>query len=205
MKKRIFTMVMSLSLLGAAAVTVANTTSVSAVTQDGFEDRQYALKKYKTSNPATYAKYSKSCMNEIKDGAWTTTQIAQVVNDGYLAEYVDELVSLGYYIPTTTQNVAKANGTEVSTAGAGYSAVFNADFYYKNNVDLQKNIGNDATALLNHFITVGMTEGRQASAEFNLAAYKKNNPDLVAVFGDNNVDYYMHYMTSGKAEKRIAK
>ena len=57
---------------------------------------------------------------------------------------------------------------------------------------------------LNHFVTVGMSEGRQGNKEFNLSIYKANNPDLVSAFGDDNTKYYEHYISTGKAEGRKA-
>lgn len=144
-------------------------------------------------------------MEEIREGAWSTTQISKIVNDGYLLEYKDELTKLGYYVPATIQANPQSNDSQVSDTGTNYSAVFNAEYYMNKYPDLKANIGNNAAALLNHFITVGMAEGRQGSEEFKLEAYKKNNADLVAVFGNDNASYYTHYITSGKAEKRIAK
>lgn len=84
-----------------------------------------------------------------------------------------------------------------------YAPVYNAKEYIRFNLDVAT-LGGNQKALLEHFITVGMKEGRQGSSQFNLAAYKANNPDLVALFGDDNVKYYEHYMAGGKAEGRVA-
>lgn len=85
---------------------------------------------------------------------------------------------------------------------ASYAAVFDYHYYAQCYPDLQAVFGNDEAALLNHFITCGMAEGRQGNAEFNVQYYKARYADLQAVFGENLPAYYMHYMTCGKAEGR---
>lgn len=86
-----------------------------------------------------------------------------------------------------------------------YSAVFDADYYYNTYPDLQQNIGNDPAALLKHFTTVGMREGRSGNALFNVKAYMQNNLDLLPVYGAKDLsNYYIHYITCGKNENRIA-
>lgn len=207
MKRRILTLVLALTIVCGTCIGVcigvANTTQVYAVQQYHLDYVKDTLIETKKSDVARYNKISTLVMNEIRDGAWSTEQIADLIDNGCLSEYKDELTSLGYYVSNVTQE--STNGGTAVTSGAGYSAVFNAEYYYNKYPDLQANIGTDSTALLNHFITVGMVEGRQASTDFNLDVYKKNNPDLVKVFETNNVAYYNHYITAGKAEKRIAK
>ena len=84
-----------------------------------------------------------------------------------------------------------------------YSAVFDAAYYYNNYPDLRQNIGNEPAALLNHFITLGMKEGRNGNSSFNVKAYMYNNPDLLAVYGaDDYSDYYIHYICNGQNEGR---
>lgn len=86
-----------------------------------------------------------------------------------------------------------------------YSAVFDADYYYNAYADLQQNIGNDPAALLKHFITSGMKEGRNGNAAFNVKAYMYNNLDLVATYGAGDyTNYYIHYICHGQREGRAA-
>ena len=93
----------------------------------------------------------------------------------------------------------------VSSGGVDYSAVFDAEYYYRAYPDVQEAIGHDADKLLNHFITSGMKEGRVAKADFNVRDYMKNNLDLLAVFGVKDLSkYYYHYIESGKKEGRNA-
>ena len=86
-----------------------------------------------------------------------------------------------------------------------YSAVFDADYYYSEYADLRSSIANDSKALLQHFVSFGMQEGRRGNAEFDVDAYMENNPDLVQVFGtDDLTSYYLHYISYGKKEGRVA-
>ena len=83
--------------------------------------------------------------------------------------------------------------------------VFDADYYYENNPDLQTAIGADADKLMRHFLDNGMAEGRQGCESFEVHAYKENNEDLADAFGENWASYYDHYMNHGCAEGRVCK
>lgn len=87
-----------------------------------------------------------------------------------------------------------------------YSAVFDADYYYNTYADLQSAIGKDDHALLQHFITYGMNEGRSGNSEFNVKVYMNNYSDLRQAFGTQDLkSYYLHYIKYGKTEGRSAK
>ena len=89
--------------------------------------------------------------------------------------------------------------------GTDYAAVYNYEYYRKNNADLQKIFGEDSAKYLKHFVQYGMNEGRQGNDEFILYIYKSNYSDLEAAFKSNNAAYYKHYIKYGKAEGRNAK
>lgn len=82
------------------------------------------------------------------------------------------------------------------------SPVFDADYYYLYNTDVSSVIGYDKIALLNHFLTQGMAEGRQGDAAFNVQYYMNNNPDLIPLYGNDLSQYYMHYINYGQYEGR---
>ena len=88
--------------------------------------------------------------------------------------------------------------------GVDYSAVYNYQYYIKQNPDVAAAYQSDDYAALEHFVTFGMSEGRMANSEFNVAIYQSNYPDLQAAFGGNLAAYYEHYMRCGKAEGRVA-
>ncbi len=85
-----------------------------------------------------------------------------------------------------------------------YRAVFDAQYYYDHNPDLQESIGMDPEALFEHFATSGVREGRSGNAEFNLKAYIYNNPDLFLAYKKDFSEYCHHFITAGKSEGRIA-
>ena len=83
-----------------------------------------------------------------------------------------------------------------------YSAVFDADYYLKNNPDVAKWANNDKDMALQHFINYGMAEGRRGNEAFDVQSYYNEYPDLRAAFGADVARYYEHYATSGKGEGR---
>lgn len=58
--------------------------------------------------------------------------------------------------------------------------------------------------MYDHFITIGITEGRQSSAAFSILVYKENNQDLQDAFGDDLIKYYNHFIQYGVNENRVA-
>lgn len=82
---------------------------------------------------------------------------------------------------------------------ADLSDVYNTDYYYNANPDLQLAIGYNPDALFSHFITSGMAEGRQGIGNFNVANYAKKNPAVEKLYGKNYTMYYYHYILFGKA------
>ena len=91
-----------------------------------------------------------------------------------------------------------------STSINDYSLVFNATYYFDKYADLKAAFGTNSTALLNHFKTYGMKEGRQAIESFNVLAYKERYPDLQKAFGEDLPSYYKHYIEFGYKEGRSA-
>ncbi len=86
-----------------------------------------------------------------------------------------------------------------------YRAVFDAQYYYEQNPDLQAQIGMNPEALFEHFVAFGAREGRSGNSEFNLKAYVFQNPDLVLGYKRDWSEYCKHYVTVGKSEGRIAQ
>ena len=103
-----------------------------------------------------------------------------------------------------TSGVPDVKSPVTSLDGINYSAVYDFNYYLSKNPDLREAFGNDDIAVLRHFVTNGMNEGRKSKETFVLSVYKDSNPDLVAAYGDNNAKYYMHYINYGEAEGRKA-
>ena len=98
--------------------------------------------------------------------------------------------------------LAGGNPSTFTLNGYDYSPVFNPEYYVAKYSDLQTAIGNNATALWNHFCNFGMNEFRQGSAEFDPVYYSQNNPDVAVAYGEDYPMYYFHYVAFGKAEGR---
>ncbi len=109
-------------------------------------------------------------------------------------------------IPTGVTNVT-AQPVAAATTKKGnvdYSLVFNAKYYADTYPDLRAAFGYDENKLFNHFVTLGMKEGRTGISTFNVWKYKENYEDLRKAFGDDLTKYYLHYINNGYAEKRNA-
>ncbi|SFO20837.1 VanW like protein [Pseudobutyrivibrio sp. UC1225] len=84
------------------------------------------------------------------------------------------------------------------------SKIFDADYYATMYPDAAAASNGSKLWLLNHYLRVGIYEGRNASATFNATDYKNKNADLEALYGDYLPGYAFHYAYSGKAEGRDA-
>ena len=107
-----------------------------------------------------------------------------------------------YVVPVVPTGLAITASTVYN--GLDYAPVFDATYYAGRYKDLKVAYGNDAAALFRHFITHGMSEGRQAIETFNVQGYKARYKDLQKAFGENLPMYYQHYIQFGQKEKRNA-
>ncbi len=145
--------------------------------------------------------------SEVMAGGFSPSVVAQILDDGYLTQYAENFKVAGL-LPSdyVVKGSTKTTTPTVTVADLQtYSTVFDATYYLKAYPGLAQTVGIDPTALLNHFVNIGMNECRQGNADFNVYAYAQNNPDLFTAYGMNAKQYYMHYITSGKAEGRVAK
>ncbi|SDY19501.1 hypothetical protein [Lachnobacterium bovis] len=88
--------------------------------------------------------------------------------------------------------------------GVDYADVFDANYYRNKYLDLELAFNFDDQALLEHFVNMGMAEGRQGSEYFNVKDYRNNYEDLRKAFGSDLKKYYLHYINYGKDEERTA-
>lgn len=100
---------------------------------------------------------------------------------------------------TTTVDAAKKPSNT-----AAYQAVFDAEYYYNSNPDLQAAYGFDTKQLFQHFVRAGIYEGRSGCADFNVMVYRANYPDLREAYGNDLAAYCTHYISSGISEGRNA-
>ena len=85
-----------------------------------------------------------------------------------------------------------------------YKPVFDPDYYLANNPDVKDEVGDDETAALNHFLNIGMYEGRRGSESFDVQSYYNEYSDLRSAYGASIKDYYLHYIRYGQKEGRHA-
>ncbi len=95
-------------------------------------------------------------------------------------------------------------GSSIRVSAAGVRDVFDAEYYAGRYSDLKSAYGNDEAALLNHFMTRGVYEGRVMSSILDVVAYRAAYADLNAAFGDDWNAYVNHYLTYGIVEKRTS-
>ena len=122
-------------------------------------------------------------------------------NKAYYMHYINN----GYKENRVTTGVTKKVGTITILNGVDYRRVYDYNYYVSKYPNLKKVYGDDDVAVLKHFVTYGMKEGRQASSEFCLQNYKARYAGLRSAFGNDNVKYYMHYIQYGYKEHRDAR
>ena len=176
--KKFGTALLSCMMLTASFATVSNMTMITAEAHPGRTDAQGGHHDYK--NKSGLGSYHYHCGDHE----------AHLHPNG-VCPYKNGAVS----------NENTSGQTQTQT----HQPVFDANYYYMNNPDLQSVVGLDSQKLFEHFYTCGMAEGRRASENFDVSVYKANNPDLVAVFGDDLKAYYTHYVQSGQLENRVCK
>lgn len=106
---------------------------------------------------------------------------------------------------TTTYNSTLFDESAPNTfAGYDYSDVFDQEYYAAHNPDVAAVFGDSAENMLWHFVTYGMSEGRQAKESFNVVKYMYalGNSDLHNTFGGDIKQYYLHYIDFGQYEGR---
>ena len=117
---------------------------------------------------------------------------------------VTQILSIALCMVLLFGSTVTANAAKKSSNTGAYQAVFDAEYYYNSNPDLQAAFGYDAQKLFNHFVSSGIYEGRSGCANFNVAIYRANYPDLQAAFGNDLASYCAHYAANGAAEGRNA-
>ncbi len=100
--------------------------------------------------------------------------------------------------------VVVAEGTVTAEQRNMYQKVFNYNYYATAYPDVVATVGNNSEALLDHYITHGIYEGRSASEFFNLSAYVKRYPVLLETFGTDFDAYIRYYTTQGAYEAQNA-
>ena len=134
----------------------------------------------------------------------------------YLLKYSDLRRAFGtdlknYYLHYVTNGKSEGRaGTGCTTMtgattvynGVDYSAVYDYNYYISKYADLKKAFYYDDYTALQHFVSCGMSEGRQAKSTFEVQSYLLQYSDLRRAFGTDLKSYYLHYLANGKSEGR---
>lgn len=125
----------------------------------------------------------------------TLVAAAAALYSGHLTETSTQYVDTAYYTDKPAGPVTVYNGVD-------YAAVFNYNYYVNKYADVKKAYGKDYEAVLRHFVTFGMKEGRQGCESFDVKSYLYRYADLRKVYGTDLSKYYLHYINNGKREGR---
>ena len=130
-----------------------------------------------------------------------------------LVKYYEHYVTAGKAEGRHGTGCSKIEGYAKTINGVDYSSVYDPSFYLSNNEDIRNAFSKrspagvvmiDDAAVLRHFVSCGMAEGRRGSESFDVLSYYNRYPDLRRAFGANLTALYGHYLSSGRAEGRIA-
>lgn len=80
--------------------------------------------------------------------------------------------------------------------------ILNVDAYRAAYSDLDAAFGDNTNAYIEHYLTMGIYEGRTSGALFDPLAYAEAYGDLKAAFGDNTEALIDHYINYGIPENR---
>lgn len=120
-----------------------------------------------------------------------------------MKRYIKVLLFAGSITCMTLGSGLMFTAHAAGTGNESFRPVFDAEYYYNQNPDLQDAIGADPENLFAHFVNMGIWEGRSGNEEFNLKAYVYYNPDLLDTYNTNWAAYCRHYDTAGRSEGRL--
>ena len=128
-----------------------------------------------------------------------------------LVKYYEHYVTAGKAEGRHGTGCSKIEGYATTINGVDYSSVYDPSFYLSNNDDIRNAFSKrspagvvmiDDAAVLRHFVSCGMAEGRRGSDSFDVYGYRNRYADLRKAFGQNLKSYYIHYLNCGIKEGR---
>jgi hypothetical protein len=134
-------------------------------------------------------------------GSLTRIRSNQPVNEPL--NYASNPFRFAYRAPSSGNTSSTGNST-VTINSSQKSLVFDATYYSNKYPDLKAAFGTDATKLYQHFITYGISEGRQGCASFDVKTYLKKYSDLKNAYGNDYANALNHYLVYGYNEGRRA-
>ena len=98
--------------------------------------------------------------------------------------------------------IALSSISYTQAAGVGIETIFDEHYYADKYPDLKEAFGYDREALLKHFMTYGLSEGREMNELIDIVKYREKYQDLQDAFGDDWDAYVSHYLSYGAFERR---
>lgn len=99
-----------------------------------------------------------------------------------------------------TVAVLVVGGLTANAASVG--DIIDTQYYADKYPDLKAAFGYDTQALIQHYLTYGIAEGRDAGGLLDVREYREKYADLDEAFGDNWDAYVDHFLTYGAFEGR---
>ena len=93
-------------------------------------------------------------------------------------------------------------GVSVQVNAATLKDLFDEHYYADTYGDLKEAYGYDREALWQHFVTFGLSEGRNMNGLLDVVKYRQEYADLDQAFGDNWDAYVDHFLLYGAKEGR---
>lgn len=93
-------------------------------------------------------------------------------------------------------------GVSVQANAATLKDLFDEHYYADTYGDLKEAYGYDREALWQHFVTFGLSEGRNMNGLLDVVKYRQEYADLDEAFGDNWDAYVDHFLLYGAKENR---
>ncbi|MBR1507727.1 MAG: C40 family peptidase [Eubacterium sp.] len=121
-----------------------------------------------------------------------------------ILKYVTHYINYGKAEGRIATGVTDMKNCTTVINDVDYKDVYDYSYYTKKYADVKQAYGFDDQAVLLHFVTFGMKEGRRGCKEFDVYSYAYANVDLRRAYKDNIASYYTHYMRDGKREGRKA-
>lgn len=121
-----------------------------------------------------------------------------------LPQYYTHYIRWGKNEGRQATGCTRMQNAVTSYNGIDYADVYDYNDYISKNPDVYQAFGDDDVAVLRHFVTYGMNEGRLAKQSFNVHIYRQRYSDLEIAYGNAWKNYYLHYIQWGKSEGRNA-
>lgn len=127
---------------------------------------------------------------------YANKDLRKLYGNNYKSYYL-QYIKKGYKENRVTKGVYEMQNFATVYDGVNYSKVYDYNYYVSKYPEVKTEFGYDDRAVLQHFVTVGIKEGRQGSESFNMQNYKTRYADLREMYGNDNASYYLHYIKTG--------